>query len=103
MIPESMDIAQWIATECGNPALMPKTDQDKAKAVTIWKYPDLQYDDGTLRLGFANPLLNFFPEKVVAEKYIDAFAKSVYGTHLPFLTKEIVYNQDFEFETMPRG
>lgn len=72
MIPESLDIMQWIANKCDKD-LLGKTPDDRAKAERFKLYSD----EGPVRLGIINPLLNWFTLEEVQPHL------SEYLEHLP--------------------
>lgn len=72
MIPESLDIMQWIANKCDKD-LLGKTPEERAKAERFKLYSD----EGPVRLGIINPLLNWFTLEEVQPHL------SEYLEHLP--------------------
>jgi glutathione S-transferase len=82
MMPESLDIAKWIAARC-DPPLLGSTPEANAKAERVFLYSDV----GEPRLGLVNPLLNVYPAEE-SSKQIPGYLEHL-PQHLKVLSQAI--------------
>ncbi|KAL3914116.1 MAG: hypothetical protein SGILL_006228 [Bacillariaceae sp.] len=80
LLPESHDIARWIAERC-EPTLLGQTPEMEEKCRKVWEYVDVAQD-------IIDPILNWFSMKETEEK-IHTYLQEMIEENLLFLTREI--------------
>jgi glutathione S-transferase len=79
-LPESHDIARWIAERC-EPTLLGKSPEEQDKIKRLWEYADKVQD-------IVDPILNWFPVEETEER-IRHYLQEIFLDDLSFLSNEI--------------